>query len=235
MTYSDIPGSPSAAAGQPNATDAAASSIRQTTWPYKRHADRAIGPRIALRPPDVPASTSDDPDMIAVQETHELLREIQHSTRLISAPWLIEPPDSESFHIAQGIVIPAQDGNFHVVASVLCPAGRNGVLKAIANVVVGGGWSDFSGDAIWQLVRNPGTGITTAERNYQNILASLGSIAAPARISGIRLFENDLIQFVIQNVALPIAGEEVGALLSGYFYPRTWDDVFERRAAQNAW
>jgi hypothetical protein len=192
---------------------------------------------ILLRPPDAPAAI-DDPTIDAILSVQSVMQQVQRATRLISAPWLIEPPDSESFHLGGGILMPAQDGLFHTVVSIPCPAGRNGVLKGIANVVVGGAWSDFSGDAIWQIVRNPGSGNNTggfAERNYEKILASYGLISQPAKISGIRIFENDVIAFVIKNVALPVAGEEVGALLDGYFYPRTWDDQFEASDAPVAW
>src|SRR5579872_7503440 len=161
---------PSAAAGQPNATRAAASSIAHTTWPYHGLADKAVTQQILLRPPAASAP-SDDPTLDAIDTTQGLLTQLDRSLRLISAPWLIEPPDAESFHQASGILMPAQDGNFHTVVQVVCPEGRNGVLNKIANVVVGGGWSDFSGDAVWQIVRNPGNGITAAERNYENILA----------------------------------------------------------------
>lgn len=232
MAYEDI--GPSAAAGRPNATNAAASSIARTTWPYKGRADLSVAPRIMLRPPAAPAA-SDDPTIDAINSVDQVLTEIARSARLQSAPWLIEPPDSESFHEASGISMPAVDGNFHVVAQVTCPEGRNGVLNRIANVVVGGGWSDFSGDAIWRILRNPGAGIVAAERNYENILASLGLVNAPTRISGIRIFENDIVQFVIQNVALPVAGEDVGAILGGYFYPRTWDDQFQAQDYPVAW
>jgi hypothetical protein len=234
MAYDRNTTSPSDAAGQPNGTDAASSSIRQTTWPYKRRADQAIPGNILLRPPAV-APPSEDPTIDAINSVQHVMQQVQRGVRLISAPWLIEPPDAESFHQASGIVIPAVDGLFHPVVQVICPPGRNGVLKWIANVVVGGAWSDFSGDAIWQIVRNPGTGITAAERNYENILASLGLISSPTKISGIRIFENDVMQFVMKNVALPVAGEEVGALLGGYFYPRTWDDQFESQDQNVAW
>ncbi len=225
---------PSETAGQPNATGAAASSVRASTWPYKRYADRLIPHNILLRPPDMPAP-SDDPTIDAINALTQVMQQVARSTRLISAPWLIEPPDAESYHKASGIVIPAVDGAFHTVVTITCPSGRNGVLNEIANVVVGGAWSDFSGDAIWQLVRNPGGGLTTAERNYENILASLGLIASPAPISPIRIFENDVIALVIKNVALPISGEQVGGLLGGYFYPKTWDDQFESHDHNVAW
>jgi hypothetical protein len=229
--------SPSVAAGAPHITNAASSSIRASTWPYKRTADVSIPHNIALRPPDAPAGT-DDPLISSIADLSSVMQQVQRSTRLISAPWLVMPPDAESFHKGGGITIPAVDGLFHIVVTITCPPGRNGVMNEIANVVVGGAWSDFSGDAIFQIVRNPGAGNNTggfAERNYEDIEASYGLINAPVKIAGIRIFENDILQFVIKNVALPVSGEKVGALLGGWFYPRTWDDQFEARDASVAW
>jgi hypothetical protein len=228
---------PSAAAGQPNVTDASASSIRSTTWPYARRANVSLPDRILMRPPDT-VEQSGDPTVDAIGALQDVMTQVARSTRLISAPWLIEPPDSESFHLAAGIVTPAVDGNFHTVVSITCPPGRNGVLKQIANVVVGGAWADFSGAAVWQIVRNPGAGANTggfAERNYQNIQAQYGLIAQPATISGIRIYENDVMAWVFKNVSLSVGNIEVGALLGGYFYPRTWDDQWDARDSSNAW
>jgi hypothetical protein len=228
--------SPSAAVGAPNATDAAASSIRAVTWPYRRYADQGLPPKILLRPPDPPPA-SDDPTITAIVAVHDALDRIDRSMRLLSAPWLVMPPDGESFHKGGGIPMPAADGLFHVVVTVTCPPGRNGVLNRIANVVVGGAWSDFSGDAIWQITRNQSTDPTQtmAERNYEDIEASYGLISAPAPIAPIRIFENDVLSFVIKNVALPAAGEEVGALLGGFFYPRTWDDQWDAQNQNISW
>lgn len=234
MAYESIPASPSDAADRPNATGAAASSVASVTWPYSRRSTVPVNRKLLLRPPE-PDQSTDDPLIDAINALQSTMQAVQRTTRLIAAPWLIEPPDAESYHLASGIVIPAMDGAFHTVVTITCPPGRNGVLNEIANVVVGGAWADFSGDAIWQLVRNPAPGITAAERNYENIEASLGTIAQPAPISPIRIFENDVIALVIKNVDLPIAGEQVGGLLGGYFYPRTWDDQFDRQDAETAW
>jgi hypothetical protein len=235
MAYDKLFADPSEAAGEPPVTDAAASSISKSTWPYNRRASVSLAPQILLRPPAAP-DAPDDPLSLALGDLSDKLQQIQRATRLIAAPWLIEPPDSESFHFTAGIVMPAQSATvFHTVLSVTVPPGRNGVIKRIANVVVGGAWSDFSGDAVWQIRRNPTSDSPAAERNYENILASLGLIAQPVTISGIRVFENDVVQWVIRNNALPVSGEEVGALFSGYFYPRTWDDQFERQDHPVSW
>jgi hypothetical protein len=236
MAYgvNDVVPGPSETAGQPNATGAADSSIRASTWPYKRTADRSIPHNILLRPPD-PLPVSDDPTIDAIYSLADVMQQVQRATRLISAPWLIEPPDSESFHLASGIAIPAQDGLFHTVVTITCPAGRNGVLNRIANEFVGSGFVDFGGSIVYQIVRNPTSGITAAERNYQNITASLGSVQDPARISGIRIFENDVLAIVVKNVSIVPGGELIGGLLGGYFYPRTWDDQFDAHDRPNDW
>jgi len=237
MSYDKLFADPSDAFGEPNVTDAAASSIRASTWPYSRRADVNLGPKILLRPPPAPATT-DDPLISSVNDLQGVMQQVQRSTRLIAAPWLIEPPDSESFRNAAGIAVPAISATvFTTVVSVTCPPGRNGVIKWIANVIVGGAWADFSGDAVWQIVRNPGAGVNTggyAERNYQNVQASYGLINQPSLISGIRIFENDVIAWVLRNNALP-TNINAGALLSGYFYPRSWDDQFEAADNPVAW
>lgn len=244
MSYDQNQTDLSAASGQPNATDAAASSIATTTYPYRRRADRAVSTPILLRPPSADDSQSTDPTIAAIEALQSTMEQVARSTRLVSAPWLIEPPDAESFHLGGGLIVPAADGNYHAVVTITCPPGRNGVLNRIANVVVGGAWSDFSGDAIWRLIKNPGAAVSSgvwtpsnafAERNYQTILASYGLVNAPAKISPIRIFENDVIVLAIQNVNLPVSGEECGALLGGFFYPRTWDDQYDARDKQNAW
>jgi hypothetical protein len=208
------------------------------SYPYRRTADRhADFMPITLHPrPSNAAPGLLDIENI-LEEQGNALRQIARSNRLISAPWLIEPPDSESFHKGSGIAMPAISATvFSVIVTVTCPPGRNGVLNRIANVVVGGAFSDFSGDFQWQIRRNQSGNATDtmAERNYENILASYGLIIAPARISGIRIFENDVIQLVGRNNALPV-GTALGGLLGGYFYPKTWDDQFDRADSSQSW
>jgi hypothetical protein len=237
MAYAKNQIGPSAVAGQPNGTDASSSKITATTWPYHRAADLSVPHTLLLRPPAA-AVASDDPTINAINSVQDVMQQVQRGVRLISAPWLIESPDSESFHFAAGIAVPAISATvFTPVLSITVPPGRNGVIKKIANVIVGGAWSDFSGDAVWQIVRNPHAGPNTggfAERNYQNVQASLGLINQPTQISGIRIFENDVIQWVLRNNALP-TNINAGALLSGYFYPRTWDDQWDATDQSNAW
>lgn len=190
------------------------------------------GHQIALRPPVRPAEQPVDDIQRLIQSLADLRSDVQQLNRtssLIAAPWLTMPPDGESFHLAAGIGLPAISATaFATVVQIPVPEGRNGVLNRIGNVFVGGGFTDFSGDLVWQIVRNPGTGLQTAERNYENIVASLGSVANPGVVAPIRLFENDVIALVVRNAAIIVALQKVGGLLGGWFYPRTWDDAFER-------
>ena len=80
-----------------------------------------MAPKLILRPPPTePVST--DPTIAAIQDTQSVLQQIQRATRLISAPWLIEPPDSESFRNTAGVALPAISATvFTVVAQVTCP------------------------------------------------------------------------------------------------------------------
>ena len=222
-------------AGEPNATGASSSSIRASTWPYKRHADAALHPNILLRPPAGP-DVVDDPVLAAIQSVDDSIQRMERTARLISAPWILEPPDSESFHKAAGITIPAVTvGVFSEVVRIVCPPGRNGVIREIANEYDGPGFVNFGGTIIWQLLRNPGSGITTAERNYEHITASLGAVNNPAKISAIRVFENDVFVLAVTNVSIVPAGQIIGGLLGGWFYPRTWDDQFDRQDKSISW
>lgn len=205
--------------------------------PYRRHADRLDSPRIILAPPPSVAT----PDDVSSSEADALrdICQIRQSLRQLSAPWVVPPPDAESFVITAGLAIPAADGAFHAVCSVSVPDGRNGVLTELANVFVGGGFTDYQGGLIqWRLERNPGTGIAAAERNYDNIVASLGSATNPHKLpGGIRVNEDDVMQLSVKNIAIVPAGQFIGGLLGGWFYPRTWDMEFQRRSAQTdtAW
>lgn len=236
MAYAKIDTDPNKTAIKTTTGPSTDNATLAEVFPYHRHADRPVQRQnLLLRPPTGIVSPQ-DPYLSAISDLQSTLSKSLRTQRLIGAPWLIEPPDSESFHLASGIPIPAMgDGLFHTIVTITCPPGRNGVLNQIANVIVGGGFSDFSGDFLWQIVRNPGQGITAAERNYDSIKASLGLVSAPTKISAIRIYEGDVIQLVGQNVGLPAAGEECGGLLGGWFYPRTWDDQFDNSDQANAW
>lgn len=135
-------------------------------------------------------------------------------------PWAF--PDENSIHFDNpgDVVIPAI-GVAVAVVSFSVPKGQNGVIKEMANVLIGGGFTDGSGAIIWTITQNG-----QSVRGKENILNSLGSVAAPSRIGGggfIRILENDLIQLFVFNVSIPPAGQIVAGRLSGWFYPKGQD------------
>jgi hypothetical protein len=196
--------------------------------PYKRLADHPGVSGLMLRPPDAAAASS-DPTILALDEIDASIVQMAQTLRGVAAPWLAMPPDGESLHLAAGIALPAIGPGFTPVVTVQCPNGRNGVINKIANTFIGGGFNDFSGNVIWQIQRNPSAGITAAERNYQNITASLGNTNNPVSIAPIRIFENDILVLAVANINIVVAGQLIGGLLGGWFYPRTWDDLWDRK------
>lgn len=181
--------------------------------------------RIALRAPAsiAPVISSDNPQ----QSILDALNRLVMTTARLAAPWLVFTPDSESFTYTSGITMPAMDAAFHTIVQFTVPNGRNGALYQIANPV-SGVFQNNSGDLIWQIRRNSGASEIAAERNYENIQAVLGLMESPSRIAVIRIFENDVISLVVQNVNLPPGGQNLSGRLGGHFYPKTWDDEYEQ-------
>lgn len=131
--------------------------------------------------------------------------------------WLYPPVNWENIDVANYANLPAI-GATATIVSFTVPIGRNGIVNKIANNFVGGGWTEGSGAVIWRILVDgtPPPGATS----YDNIVNSLGSPAQPTGIAGFRIFENQVITVVIQNVSVILAGQLAGARLLGYFYPR---------------
>jgi len=135
------------------------------------------------------------------------------------------PPQGESFDVASYIALPAV-GSWVVVAKGTVPTGRNGYIKRLANVFVGGGFQEGQGGIIWQIMINlVDSSFGVGSQNqvapfYDNILASLGSVAQPSDISGIRVREQQTYALVAKNVSIVVAGQFIGGRLGGYFYPK---------------
>jgi hypothetical protein len=128
------------------------------------------------------------------------------------------PPGGESFEFTGGVTIPAI-GATAVVVQFTVPNGRNGMIKRIANVFIGGGFTDFSGFVVWQIVQDANQTGPPIVPNYDNITASLGSASNPSPIDGIRIKETQLVQLIVKNVSVVVSGQTIGGRLGGYFYP----------------
>jgi len=126
------------------------------------------------------------------------------------------PSEGEPFEFANYVGIPAIGATANVVQFQV-PPGRNGMIKRIANVFVGGGFQEGSGDIKWQILLDLTTSVVAP--NFDNIVASLGSVAAPSAIDGIRVREAQLVTLLVTNVNIVVAGQKIGGRLGGYFYP----------------
>lgn len=134
--------------------------------------------------------------------------------------WIFPPVNSIAFDNTGDIMIPAIGVESPVITFTV-PRGQNGVIKEIANVFIGGGFTDGSGAIVWRILQN-----NQAVRGKENIVASLGSVAQPSRVGGggfIRILENDIISLTVLNTSIVVAGQIIGGRLSGWFYPKDDD------------
>src|SRR6476660_6203284 len=89
---------------------------------------------------------------------------------------LFMPPDGFPFDYTAYIATPAV-GVISPVISFTVPEGHYGVIKKIGNVYVGAGFVEGSGSLVWQILQNAGV-----VRNYDNILAGLGTVTQPGEV-----------------------------------------------------
>ena len=149
-------------------------------------------------------------------------REIPNPPNQSNLPvWLYPPSQWENLDLLDYEPLPAI-GADATILSFRVPTGRNGVIQKVANNFVGGGWTEGSGDVIWRILVDGAT--PPGANSYATILGSLGSPANPVGISGFRIFENQLLTFIAHNNAVIVAGQQVGARLVGYLYPREYED-----------
>ena len=125
------------------------------------------------------------------------------------------PPGGKPFEFASGVALPAI-GATAIVVSFTVPKGQNGYIRRIANVFVGGGFTDFSGAVVWQILTNATQGVVAP--NFDNIVASLGAVSNPSTVDGIHIFEDNIVQLILKNVSVVVAGQLVGGRLGGSFY-----------------
>ncbi len=134
------------------------------------------------------------------------------------------PAEGEDFEFHAYVAIPVVGGNAVVVQFVV-PEGRNGMIKRIANVFIGGGFQEGQGLIVWKLFQDFQGGAGPIVPNFENIVASLGSVSNPSHIDGIRVKESQVVTLQVLNVAPGVvpAGQLIGGRLGGYFYPKDLD------------
>jgi hypothetical protein len=125
-------------------------------------------------------------------------------------------PGGKPFEFANGITIPAIGASATVVQFTV-PKGQNGFIRRIANVFVGGGFTDFSGAIIWKIFLNLTNGVVAP--NFDNIIASLGSVSNPSTLDGIHVIEGNIVALQVTNVSVVVSGQLIGGRLGGSFHP----------------
>lgn len=134
-------------------------------------------------------------------------------------PRIFAPQDAVAFDPTAYIALPAI-GATATVISFTVDDGYYAVLRVMANVFVGNGWTEGSGSLVWQLLDNG-----QVVRNYDNIVSSLGSVASPQPVgggAGILFQEGHLVVLQVDNVSLNVGGAQVGARLGGWLFSKMY-------------
>lgn len=142
---------------------------------------------------------------------------IKRPLEVMRKPWLDLTPGGEAYINLnpQQIVIGAV-GSVTVVVSFQVPRRKNGTIEWIANQVIGGQNIEGTGLVKWQILLD---GVPAF--HYDNIPATIGTMSNPAdlRESPIRIFENQLVQLVLVNIAFNPNQQILLGMLRGKFYP----------------
>ena len=128
-------------------------------------------------------------------------------------PWLDPPEGFLPFDNRSRTALPAI-GSVSTIVQFLVPAGYDGVINAYSWNFVGGGFTQASGDIVWQLLRN---GVPI--RNFDNITVEAGTPQIARPVNPIRIYSTQLIALVVSHPANIALNGDVAGGLGGYFYP----------------
>lgn len=133
-------------------------------------------------------------------------------------PWVQPPQGHLPFldHAALAVPGPPGPAAAGVVLTMNVPQGYDGVINAISNNYVAGGFVSGSGDLIWRILADG-----RAIRNFNNIIVEFGTLQIPRVVDGIRVFSGQAITYTINHPANAALGGNTVCTLKGYFYPRT--------------
>jgi hypothetical protein len=137
--------------------------------------------------------------------------------------WLYPPPQWQNLDQIGYEQLPNIGASVDIV-SFTVPIGYNGIINKLANEYQGSGFTQGSGALAWSLQVD--ATVPPGPNTYFDIPASLGTVAAPTKISGFRIYELQTITLLLSNVSLALAGTQlVGGRLMGYLYPVTEEDL----------
>ena len=134
-------------------------------------------------------------------------------------PWVHPPPDFLAFDPVKAIATPALSAVDSVVLSFPVPQGWDGVIRGLSHNYSGGNLQQASGAIVWRVLIDG-----VAARNYDAMVAEFGSPQVPRPIWGIRIYGNQLVQYVVN---LPLATGFIADApsniicgMQGWIYPR---------------
>lgn len=134
-------------------------------------------------------------------------------------PWVDPPESAIPFDPTSAITTPAPGAGDTVVLSFVVPRGHDGVITGLMHLYSGGGLQQGSGGIIWRLLIDG-----RAVRNYDAMTVEFGSTAQPRRIAGLRIYENQTVEYVVQlpaGTAFVYSQEtQIICSVSGWLYPR---------------
>lgn len=137
----------------------------------------------------------------------------------IAPPWVDPPENFEGFDLTAAISTPPVGTGETLVLSYRVPRGFDGVVKGLVHNYIGGGFQQGAGGIVWRLSVD-GQWV----RHYDAMLVSFGSVQHPRPISGIRVCENQLIQYWVNVIGgdglLYSAETQIICGISGWIYPR---------------
>ena len=108
-------------------------------------------------------------------------------------------------------------GDTVIILDFYVPTARNGVIRAVGNSISGPGYTDGSGQVMFQILAD-GQPI----QGYEAIYGSLGLVQQPTTLPcGFRILSGQHIQFTMKNVSL--ASGQCAARLLGTYYPASME------------
>jgi hypothetical protein len=128
------------------------------------------------------------------------------------SPYVGPTVDSKAFNPSAAIALPANGAaNRATILAYTMPTGYAGVMLKLALVVIGGGFTEFSGNVVFRLFRNQ-----TAVEGYENIQFQIGSLATPAD-TDIKLWPGQTLYAYVETYGGAPTGQA-----AALFYGRKW-------------
>ena len=125
--------------------------------------------------------------------------------------WLDEPPGSIPFDEQADIDLTGVAGTTQTILTVVVPAGFDGVIKWISNVLIDSTF--IPGSITWSIQIN-----NRPLRNFGTITVPKGTIAEGREVSPIRIFSQQIVVFQVTEVIGRLTGS-TSASFTGYYYP----------------